>query len=117
MSCYFRCVRCENATSGNRGMGTLREAKVMVSVQGLAAQSSENQDMETTTCCICTDYVCGLTNDPENCQSWDDQIEAKFHNTATKYPQLQATIHGGDILRSTVEIDFLLYHQVSFIVA
>jgi hypothetical protein len=33
MSCYFRCARCRDAASGNRGIGVLREAEVMVSVQ------------------------------------------------------------------------------------
>jgi len=50
-------------------MGILREAEVMVSVQGLAAQSFEDQDIGITTYCICTDYIYGPTNDPENCQS------------------------------------------------
>jgi hypothetical protein len=55
-------------------MGILREAEVMVSVQGLVAQSFEDQGMGITTCCICTDYVYGPTNDPENCQTNRGQI-------------------------------------------
>lgn len=74
--------------SGNRGMGILRGAKVMVSVRGLAAQSFEDLDMGITTCCICTDYVYGPTNDPENCQSEDDKSRPSLTTQQQKYPQL-----------------------------
>ena len=79
-------------------MSIFREAEVMVSLQGLAAQSFEDQDIGIMTCCICTDYVYGPMNDPENCQvGTTNRGQISQHNnesiTSSKPPFMAETFY------------------------